>query len=371
MDVVLPNLYALMTQHGIGVGGIEAEAVMLGQTISMVLPEVVGYKLIGAVGPLVTSTDVVLTITKHLRQVGVVNKFVEFFGPGVSQLSIADRATIANMCPEYGATVGFFPVDDMSLKYLHQTGRDAQKVKAIELYLKAAGLYRHFSDADEDPTFSQVVELDLSKVVPSISEPKRPQDRVNVSDMKEDFRMCLENKVGFKGFAIEPSKQKDSVPFEYEGKKYTLRHGSVKAVEKGLTVAPYIKTSLSPGSGVVTYYLKESGVIPALEQLGFNLVGYGSYAIAGTVDIDFEKEPLGMDPSGQPVFLRDIWPSREELQEVERKHVLPAMFKEVYAKITQGNNSWNELQAPVSQLYPWSESSTYIKSPPFFDNMHT
>ncbi|KAL5469428.1 hypothetical protein EMCRGX_G030682 [Ephydatia muelleri] len=435
---------------GWGVGGIEAEAVMLGQTISMVLPEVVGYKLIGAVGPLVTSTDVVLTITKHLRQVGVVNKFVEFFGPGVSQLSIADRATIANMCPEYGATVGFFPVDDMSLKYLHQTGRDAQKVKAIELYLKAAGLYRHFSDADEDPTFSQVVELDLSKVVPSISGPKRPQDRVNVSDMKEDFRMCLENKVGFKGFAIEPSKQKDSVPFEYEGKKYTLRHGSVvisaitsctntsnpsvmmgagllakKAVEKGLTVAPYIKTSLSPGSGVVTYYLKESGVIPALEQLGFNLVGYGcmtcignsgplpepvseavekgdlvavgvlsgnrnfegrvnphtranylaspplciAYAIAGTVDIDFEKEPLGMDPSGQPVFLRDIWPSREELQEVERKHVLPAMFKEVYAKITQGNNSWNELQAPMSQLYPWSESSTYIKSPPFFDNM--
>eukprot|EP00731_Ephydatia_muelleri_P017816 Em0010g914a len=189
-----------------GVGGIEAEAIMLGQTISMVLPEVVGYKLIGAVGPLVTSTDVVLTITK---------------------LSIADRASIANMCPEYGATVGFFPVDDMSLKYLHQTGRDAQKVKAIELYLKAAGLYRHFSDADEDPTFSQVVELDLSKVVPSISGPKRPQDRVNVSDMKEDFRMCLENKVGFKGFAIEPSKQKDSVPFEYEGKKYTLRHGSV------------------------------------------------------------------------------------------------------------------------------------------------
>ncbi|KAL5469423.1 hypothetical protein EMCRGX_G030677 [Ephydatia muelleri] len=260
-----------------GVGGIEAEAIMLGQTISMVLPEVVGYKLIGAVGPLVTSTDVVLTITK---------------------LSIADRASIANMCPEYGATVGFFPVDDMSLKYLHQTGRDAQKVKAIELYLKAAGLYRHFSDADEDPTFSQVVELDLSKVVPSISGPKRPQDRVNVSDMKEDFRMCLENKVGFKGFAIEPSKQKDSVPFEYEGKKYTLRHGSVvisaitsctntsnpsvmmgagllakNTVEKGLTVAPYIKTSLSPGSRRVGV---KAVIAESFERIQrSNLVGMG------------------------------------------------------------------------------------------------
>jgi len=433
-----------------GVGGIEAEAVMLGQAISMVLPKVVGYKLTGKVGPLTTSTDVVLTITKHLRQIGVVGKFVEFFGPGVAELSIADRATIANMCPEYGATVGFFPVDDMSLKYLQQTGRDPHQIAYVEQYLRAVGMFRDFRNTSEDPTFSEVVELDLSSVVPSLSGPKRPHDRVPVAEMKQDFQMCLDNKVGFKGFHVDPARQKDTVPFIYQGKEYTLTHGSVvisaitsctntsnpsvmlcagllakKAVERGLTVAPYIKTSLSPGSGVVTYYLRESGVIPYLEQLGFHLVGYGcmtcignsgplpeevvqaiekkdlvavgvlsgnrnfegrinphtranylaspplctAYAIAGTVSIDFETEPLGLDPSGSPVFLRDIWPTRSELQEVERKYVIPAMFKEVYSKITQGNARWNALEAPDSLLYSWDPRSTYIKPPPFFEGM--
>jgi len=435
---------------GWGVGGIEAEAVMLGQAISMVLPKVVGYKLTGKVGPLTTSTDVVLTITKHLRQIGVVGKFVEFFGPGVAELSIADRATIANMCPEYGATVGFFPVDDMSLKYLQQTGRDPHQIAYVEQYLRAVGMFRDFRNTSEDPTFSEVVELDLSSVVPSLSGPKRPHDRVPVAEMKQDFQMCLDNKVGFKGFHVDPARQKDTVPFIYQGKEYTLMHGSVvisaitsctntsnpsvmlcagllakKAVERGLTVAPYIKTSLSPGSGVVTYYLRESGVIPYLEQLGFHLVGYGcmtcignsgplpeevveaiekkdlvvvgvlsgnrnfegrinphtranylaspplctAYAIAGTVSIDFETEPLGLDPSGCPVFLRDIWPTRSELQEVERKYVIPAMFKEVYSKITQGNARWNALEAPDSLLYSWDPRSTYIKPPPFFEEM--
>ncbi|CAH1251385.1 ACO1 [Branchiostoma lanceolatum] len=435
---------------GWGVGGIEAEAVMLGQAISMVLPQVVGYRITGQLNQLVTSTDVVLTITKHLRQVGVVGKFVEFFGPGVSQLSIADRATISNMCPEYGATVGYFPVDDMSMVYLKQTNRDEKKLEYIEAYLKACKMYRDFNNADQDPTFSQIVELDLSTVVPSVSGPKRPHDRVPVSDMKDDFQQCLDNKVSFKGFAIPKEKQSGAIPFTYDDKEYALNHGSVviaaitsctntsnpsvmlgagllakKAVEAGLTVKPYIKTSLSPGSGVVTYYLQESGVTPYLKQLGFDIVGYGcmtcignsgplpepvaeavekgdlvavgvlsgnrnfegrihpltranylaspplviAYAIAGTVSIDFETEPLGKTAEGKEIFLRDVWPTRAEIQEVERKNVVPAMFKDVYARIQDGNEAWNNLEASDAQLYPWDPKSTYIKSPPFFEEM--
>ncbi|EDO44943.1 predicted protein [Nematostella vectensis] len=435
---------------GWGVGGIEGEAVMLGQAISMVLPKVVGYKLVGGVNQLVTSTDIVLTITKDLRQRGVVGKFVEFFGPGVAELSIADRATIANMCPEYGATVGFFPVDDKSMLYLRQTGRDESKIAMIEAYLKASKLFRDYNDPSSDPVFSEVVELDLSTVVPSLSGPKRPHDRVSVSGMKEDFQQCLNNKIGFKGFGIPPEKQTDEAPFTFEGTEYKLRHGSVvisaitsctntsnpsvmlgagllakKAVQAGLSVSPYIKTSLSPGSGVVTYYLQESGVLPYLEQLGFSVVGYGcmtcignsgplsepvgeaiekgdlvacgilsgnrnfegrihpltranylaspplciAYAIAGTVLIDFEKDPLGKSSDGKDVFLRDIWPTRDEIQEVERQYVIPSMFKEVYSKIQTGNAQWNSLDAPDSLLYPWDEKSTYIKSPPFFEAM--
>uniref|UniRef100_A0A8C2R4A9 Cytoplasmic aconitate hydratase n=1 Tax=Capra hircus TaxID=9925 RepID=A0A8C2R4A9_CAPHI len=292
---------------GWGVGGIEAEAVMLGQPISMVLPQVIGYRLVGNPHPLVTSTDIVLTITKHLRQVGVVGKFVEFFGPGVAQLSIADRATIANMCPEYGATAAFFPVDEVSIKYLVQTGRDKEKVKHIKQYLQAVGMFRDFSDSSQDPDFAQVVELDLKTVVPCCSGPKRPQDKVAVSDMKKDFESCLGAKVGrFKGFQVAPDHHNDHKTFIYNNSKFTLAHGSVviaaitsctntsnpsvmlgagllakKAVDAGLSVKPYIKTSLSPGSGVVTYYLRESGVMPYLSQLGFDVVGYGCMTCIG------------------------------------------------------------------------------------------
>ncbi|XP_025080902.1 cytoplasmic aconitate hydratase-like isoform X2 [Pomacea canaliculata] len=435
---------------GWGVGGIEAEAVMLGQPISMVLPEVVGYRLTGEVGSLVTSTDVVLTITKHLRQVGVVGKFVEFFGPGVSTLSIADRATISNMCPEYGATVGFFPVDKQSLFYLRQTGRDEEKIKLIEQYLQASQLFRDYSNPDQDPVFSQVVELDLSTVVPCCSGPKLPHDKVPVTEMKPDFQSCLSNKIGRKGYGIPEDKLETKVPFIYDGQEYTLAHGSVviaaitsctntsnpsvmlgagllakKAVEVGLSVKPYIKTSLSPGSGVVTYYLRDSGVAEYLQKLGFEIVGYGcmtcignsgplpeevagaiekndlvacgvlsgnrnfegrihpltranylaspplviAYALAGTVLTDFEKEPLGMGAEGMPVFLRDIWPSRAEIQQIESHSVVPAMFQDVYSKISIGNTRWNSLEIPETDLYPWDPKSTYIKNPPFFENM--
>lgn len=435
---------------GWGVGGIEAEAVMLGQPISMVLPKVVGYKISGEPHSHVTSTDIVLSITKHLRQVGVVGKFVEFFGPGVSKLSIADRATIANMCPEYGATIGFFPVDARSIEYLRQTNRDETKIVFMEKYLKTVGLFRDFDDEKENPDFSEIHELNLADVVSSLSGPKRPHDRVSVSDMKSDFASCLESKVGFKGFGIAGDQMSRTIPFMFEENEYTLNHGSVliaaitsctntsnpsvmlgagllakKAVEAGLSVKPYIKTSLSPGSGVVTYYLNESGVMPYLDTLGFNVVGYGcmtcignsgplpetvveavdkgdlvccgvlsgnrnfegrihpntranylasplfviAYAIAGRVDIDFETQPLGTSADGKDIYLREIWPNRDEIQAVETKYVIPAMFKEVYGKITTSNANWNKLDAPEGILYPWDAASTYIKSPPFFSGM--
>lgn len=434
---------------GWGVGGIEAEAVMLGQAISMLLPQVVGYYLHGTLGPYITSTDLVLTITKNLRQLGVVGKFVEFYGPGVAALSIADRATIANMCPEYGATVGFFPVDSYSLEYLKQTNRPQLQIQLIETYLKATEQLRDYASGDE-PNFSKTVSLDLSTVVSSVSGPKRPNDRVSVTDMKTDFANCLSNKIGFKGFGIAENDLTASSKFMFNGSQYVIKHGSViiaaitsctntsnpsvmlgagllakNAVAAGLSVAPYIKTSLSPGSGVVTYYLQESGVIPALEQLGFDVVGYGcmtcignsgnldenianaiekndlvccgvlsgnrnfegrihpstranylaspllviAYAIAGTVNIDFETEPLGHGPDGSPIYLRDIWPSRNDIQTIEKKYVVPAMFQEVYSKIETGSPNWQSLNAPSGYLYPWDDASTYIKNPPFFDGM--
>ncbi|XP_052748149.1 cytoplasmic aconitate hydratase-like [Galleria mellonella] len=436
---------------GWGVGGIEAEAVMLGQAISMLLPKVVGYRLVGELNPLATSTDLVLTITKHLRSLGVVGKFVEFFGPGVAALSIADRATVANMCPEFGATLAHFPVDRRSLAYLAQTNRDTSRIKLIEEYLRVTKQFRDYNDPEQDPVFSEVVELDLSTVVTSVSGPKRPQDRVSVSVMKKDFQECLTNKVGFKGYGLSPAQLSASGNFTFsDGSTYTITHGSViiaaitsctntsnpsvmlgagllakKAVANGLKVLPYIKTSLSPGSGVVTYYLRESGVIPYLEKLGFDIVGYGcmtcignsgpiddniantieknelvccgvlsgnrnfegrihpntranylaspllviAYALAGTVDIDFETQPLGKRADGSPVFLRDIWPTRAEIQEVENQFVIPGMFKEVYGKIEQGSPSWQALDVPQGKLYGWDPNSTYIKKPPFFDGM--
>ncbi|XP_053622343.1 cytoplasmic aconitate hydratase-like [Plodia interpunctella] len=436
---------------GWGVGGIEAEAVMLGQAISLLLPKVVGYKLVGELNPLATSTDLVLTITKHLRSLGVVGKFVEFFGPGVTALSIADRATVANMCPEFGATVAHFPVDTRSLGYLAQTNRPKEKIDVIEAYLRATKQFRNYENPNEDPIFSEVVELDLSTVVTSVSGPKRPQDRVSVAVMKKDFQDCLTNKVGFKGYGLSRAQLSASGSFTAaDGRRHTITHGAViiaaitsctntsnpsvmlgagllakKAVENGLSVLPYIKTSLSPGSGVVTYYLKESGVVPYLEKLGFNIVGYGcmtcignsgpiddnisntieknelvccgvlsgnrnfegrihpntranylaspllviAYALAGTVDIDFETQPLGKRSDGSPVFLRDIWPTRAEIQEVENKHVIPGMFKEVYAKIELGSPSWQALSVPQGKLYGWDPNSSYIKKPPFFDGL--
>uniref|UniRef100_H3CI89 Cytoplasmic aconitate hydratase n=1 Tax=Tetraodon nigroviridis TaxID=99883 RepID=H3CI89_TETNG len=437
---------------GWGVGGIEAEAVMLGQPISMVLPQVVGYRLSGVPDGFVTSTDIVLTVTKHLRQVGVVGKFVEFFGPGVARLSIADRATIANMCPEYGATAAFFPVDDASIRYLEQTGREPETLATVRDYLKAVGMLRDYADAGQDPEFTQVVELDLGTVAPCCSGPKRPQDRVPLSQMKEDFESCLGAKQGFKGFQVAAEHHAATVPFRFDGAEYLLGHGSVviaaitsctntsnpsvmlaagllakKAVQRGLSVRPYIKTSLSPGSGVVTYYLRESGVLAYLAQLGFEVVGYGcmtcignsgplpepvveaitqgdlvaagvlsgnrnfegrvhpntranylaspplvvAYALAGTVRMDFERQPLGVDAEGTAVYLRDIWPSREEIQAVERAFVIPSMFQEVYQKMEKVNQSWNALAASSDTLYSWDPDSTYIKSPPFFQRAET
>ncbi|XP_057666021.1 cytoplasmic aconitate hydratase-like isoform X2 [Diorhabda carinulata] len=416
---------------GWGVGGIEAEAVMLGQSISMLLPKVVGYKLYGKLNEYVTSTDLVLTITKHLRQLGVVGKFVEFYGPGVAVLSIADRATIANMCPEYGATVGYFPIDEICLEYLRKTNRSEEQVKVIEAYLKATNQLRNYTSESQEPIFSKKEGLDLSTVEPSVSGPKRPNDRVSVKDMKQDFLNCLPNKTGFKGFGIPNEKLNTAVKFTYEGAEYTLRHGSVvigaitsctntsnpsvmigggllakNAVNAGLTVAPYIKTSLSPGSAVVTNYLKDSDVMSSLEKLGFAVVGYGcmtcignsgsidenivnaieendlvccgvlsgnrnfeAYSIAGRVDIDFEKEPLGKGSDGRDIYLRDIIPTRKDILDIEHKFVTPAIFKEVYGKIEKGSNNWRKLDAPTGDLYPWSSASTYIKKPPFFEGM--
>ncbi|KAM9568889.1 iron-responsive element-binding protein 2 isoform 2-T2 [Salvelinus alpinus] len=435
---------------GWGVGGIESEAVMLGQPISLTLPQVVGCRLVGSVNILATSIDIVLGITKHLRQAGIAGKFVEFFGPGVSQLSVPDRTTIANMCPEYNATVSFFPVDHVTLKHFKQTNFTEEKLELLEAYLKAVKLFRSYEDSSEDPQFSEVIEINLSSMVPHVSGPKRPQDRVAVSSMKEDFQSCLNEKVGFKGFHISKEKQESLVPFLHGGQEYKLAHGSVviaavisctnncnpsvmltagllakKAVEAGLIVKPYIRTSLAPGSGMVTHYLNTSGVLPYLSQLGFEVIGYGcatcvgntaplpetvseaikegdlvacgvlsgnrhfegrlcdcvranylaspplvvAYAIAGTVSINFEKEPLGVTSEGKEVYLRDVWPTREEVQQIEQDKVISSIFTELRARREKGNTFWNNLECPDSVVFPWDPKSTYIRSPSFFNKL--
>uniref|UniRef100_A0A8C4YKX0 Iron-responsive element-binding protein 2 n=1 Tax=Gopherus evgoodei TaxID=1825980 RepID=A0A8C4YKX0_9SAUR len=425
---------------GWGVGGIETEAVMLGMPVALTLPEVVGCELTGLASPLATSIDVVLSITKQLRQAGVAGKFVEFFGTGVSQLSVADRTTIANMCPEYGAILSFFPVDNVTLKHLKHTGKDEIKLESMEAYLKAVKLFRNNQISSEEPEYTQIIQIDLSSITPYVSGPKRPQDRVAITNMKSDFQACLNEKIGFKGFQIATEKQNDIVPVEYEGNEYRLSHGSVviaavisctnncnpsvmlaagllarKAVEAGLMVKPYIRTSLSPGSGMVTHYLSSSGVLPYLSKLGkFEVVGYGcstcvgntaplpeairnaikqgdlvacrlcdcvranylaspplvvAYAIAGTVNIDFQTEPLGIDPNGKNIYLHDVWPTREELQQVEEEYVISSMFKELKEKMEKGNKRWNFLEAPESVLFPWDLKSTYIRCPSFFDKL--
>jgi len=391
-----------------------------------------------------------LAVTAALRKKDVVEKFVEFFGPGVAQLAIADRATVSNMSPEYGATIGYFPMDNNSLEYLRLTGRDEKKIAYIEAYLKAQGLFVDYRDEKSYPQFTDVLEIDLSTIKPALAGPKRPQDFVFLKDMKKDFISSLENKVGFKGYGLKENERTRTVPFDFEGKQYNLNHGDVviaaitsctntsnpnvmvaagllakKAVEKGLHVNKWVKTSLAPGSGVVTEYLTRSGLLPYLDKLGFNLVGYGcttcignsgplpdevdkaiqtgdlvavgvlsgnrnfegrihpnvranylaspplvvAYALAGTAKLDFETEPIGKGTDGNPVFLRDIWPSHEEVAEVVAKNVVREMFTEVYSRVTQGTSEWNSLKAANSQLYPWDEKSTYIHSPPFFAQM--
>uniref|UniRef100_A0A453J4F9 Aconitate hydratase n=1 Tax=Aegilops tauschii subsp. strangulata TaxID=200361 RepID=A0A453J4F9_AEGTS len=373
---------------GWGVGGIEAEATMLGQPMSMVLPAVVGFKLSGKLRNGVTATDLVLTVTQMLRKHGVVGKFVEFYGGGMGELSLADRATIANMAPEYGATMGFFPVDAKTLDYLKLTGRSDETVAMIETYLRANNMFVDYKQVQAERVYSSYLELDLDEVEPCLSGPKRPHDRVTLKNMKSDWLSCLDNKVGFK-------------------------------------VKPWIKTSLAPGSGVVKKYLDKSGLQKYLNQLGFNIVGYGcttcignsgdldesvaaaitdndvvaaavlsgnrnfegrvhaltranylaspplvvAYALAGTVNIDFEKEPVGISKDGKEVYFRDIWPTTDEIAEVVKASVLPDMFKGTYEAITKGNPMWNELPVSASTLYPWDPKSTYIHEPPYFKDM--
>lgn len=429
---------------GWGVGGIEAEAVMLGQPIYMLLPEVVGFKLSGKAKEGVTATDVTLTIVQMLRKKGVVGKFVEFYGDGISNMSLPDRATIANMAPEYGATMGFFPIDEESLRYLRRTGRDEATVQLVERYTKLQGLFR--TDETADPVFTDTLYLDLSTVEPSLAGPKRPQDRIALKDVKAEFKKSLTSTEATKGFSLTQDKLANKGVYT-NGTTIEMHHGDVviaaitsctntsnpsvmlgagilakKAVEKGLRVKPYVKTSLAPGSRVVTEYLKEAGLTPYLDQLGFNLVGYGcttcignsgplpdgvekaikegdlvvsgvlsgnrnfegrihasvkanylaspplvvAYAIAGTVDIDLVNDPIGTDKEGKPVYLKDIWPTSEEIAAHLDNAVRPDIFHKMYNGIADSNEDWNAIPVTGGELFDWDEKSTYIQEPPFF-----
>lgn len=422
---------------GWGVGGIEAEAAMLGQPISMLIPQVVGMKLLGKLQEGVTATDLVLTVTNVLRKKGVVGKFVEFFGPGLQHLSLADRATIANMAPEYGATCGFFPVDHATIEYLQLTGRDEQTIALVEAYSKAQGLWH--DTTTPDPIFSETLELDLSSVEPSLAGPKRPQDRVSLPQLQGAFDKLL----------TETNRENEkNTPYKTEG-GYDLHHGDVviaaitsctntsnpsvlmaagllakKAVEKGLTRKPWVKSSLAPGSQVVTTYLEKADLQRHLDALGFELVGYGcttcignsgplptnvadaitkndlvvsavlsgnrnfegrvhpqvkanwlaspplvvAFALAGTTQIDLTKDPIGKDKKGNPVYLKDIWPTNAEVA-AEVSKVSNQMFRQQYADVFSGPQEWQMMDAPEGQTYTWREDSTYIQHPPFFDGM--
>ncbi|HEY2384178.1 MAG TPA: aconitate hydratase AcnA [Terriglobia bacterium] len=427
---------------GWGVGGIEAEGAMLGQPLSMLIPLVVGFKLHGEMPEGATATDAVLTVTQMLRAKGVVGKFVEFYGPGLSSLSLADRATIANMAPEYGATIGFFPIDAETLNYLRLSGRDPEHVNLVEAYAKAQGLFRTASTAD--PIFSDTLELDLSTVEPSLAGPSRPQDRVPLSKSKQAFEQALP------ALLSKQTKKVTTVEVVDDGEKYDVGHGSVviaaitsctntsnpsvmiaagllakKAVERGLHVKPWVKTSLAPGSRVVSDYLKDTGLMPYLESLRFHLVGYGcttcignsgplpepvasivkdnglvvaavlsgnrnfegrinplvranylaspplvvAYALAGRMDIDLHSEPLGIDTKGHPVYLRDVWPTQKEVMNAVSSSVKAEMFRTAYEESLQGDDRWKGVQAPAGELFQWDPASTYVKKPPYFDNM--
>jgi aconitate hydratase len=425
---------------GWGVGGIEAEACMLGQPLSMLLPEVIGFKLTGALKEGVTATDLVLTVTQMLRKLGVVGKFVEFYGPGLNHLSLADRATIANMAPEYGATCGFFPVDEETLHYLSVSGRTPSRVELVDKYAKAQGLFR--TGTAPDPVFSDVIELDLETVVPSMAGPKRPEGRMALEAVGQGFKTALAN---------EYKKTEDAeTRYPVEGKTYDLGHGDVviaaitsctntsnpnvligagllarNAIARGLSVKPWVKTSLAPGSQVVAEYLTNSGLQKDLDKLGFNLVGFGcttcignsgplppevsksinehglvaaavlsgnrnfegrvspdvqanylaspplvvAHAIAGTVTKDLATEPLGFDKKGNPVYLREIWPSSEEIEAFVDKFVTKKIFKARYGNVFEGDAHWRKVKVPVGETYRWDMGSTYVQNPPYFEGI--
>jgi aconitate hydratase len=435
---------------GWGVGGIEAEAAMLGQPIYILMPKVVGMKLHGELREGVTATDLVLTVTEILRKKGVVDKFVEFYGPGISKMSLPDRATVANMAPEYGATMGFFPVDDETLNYLRRTGRSGEDVERVERYTKEQGLFH--AEETPEPEFTDSLELDISTVEPSLAGPKRPQDRITLDDMKSEFRKALVAPPKQRGFGLENQDLPRTVQVAFNGTRATLGHGSVviaaitsctntsnpsvlvaaglvakKAAERGLTIPPYVKTSLAPGSKVVTEYLREAGLIGSLADLGFHIVGYGcttcignsgplpqpvtealgenplvaasvlsgnrnfegrvhslvkanylaspplvvAYALAGTVDIDLTQQPLGKDVDGKPVYLKEVWPTTDEVAEAVDRAIRPEMFRKAYEGVWESNAEWNEIPVEGGQLYQWKEESTYIQEPPFFTDLTT
>lgn len=434
---------------GWGVGGIEAEAGMLGQPLYFVTPEVIGFKLNGELQEGATATDLALTVVEMLRKKGVVGKFVEFYGDGLSNISLADRATVANMAPEYGATMGFFPVDDETLNYLKLTGRDDELISLVKAYYEEQGLYR--KDGMESPVFSDTIELDLATVVPSLAGPKRPQDRIELANMKETWNKTVNAPVEKGGFGLSEEAVKQEVEVNHpNGDKSVLKPGSVvitaitsctntsnpsvmlgaglvakKAVEKGLTKPTYVKSSLTPGSRVVTDYLVNAGLLEYLEKLGFNVAGYGcatcignsgplpdevskavednnltvasvisgnrnfegrvhaqvkanylaspplvvAYALAGTVDIDLAKDPIGYDKSNQPVYLKDIWPTNAEIKEAINIAMDPELFRSQYSSVFTANERWNQIEVPEGLLYDWDESSTYIQNPPFFEGL--
>lgn len=436
---------------GWGVGGIEAEAGMLGQPLYFVTPEVIGFKLIGSLAEGATATDLALTVTQILRKKGVVGKFVEFFGPGLSNISLADRATVANMAPEYGATIGFFPVDNETLNYLRGTGRSEEQIELVASYYQAQGMFR--TDETPDPIFSDVIELDLGSIVPSLAGPKRPQDRVELTNMKESFNDIIRTPIDKGGYGLTEEKISQTVTVQHPGGEVSkfgtgavviaaitsctntsnpsvmLGAGLVakKAVERGLKKPAYVKSSLTPGSLVVTEYLEKAGLLESLEALGFYVAGYGcatcignsgplpdevgqaiadndmtvaavlsgnrnfegrvhaqvkanylaspplvvAYALAGTVNIDLANDPIGFDQNDQPVYLKDIWPTSQEIKEAIETAVTPQMFRDKYEHVFTQNERWNQIAAPQGELYEWDAKSTYIQNPPFFTNLGT
>jgi aconitate hydratase len=436
---------------GWGVGGIEAEAAMLGQPMSMLIPQVVGFRLHGRLREGSTATDLVLTVTEVLRKTGVVGKFVEFFGPGVASLSLADRATIANMAPEYGATCGIFPIDEETLRYMRFTGRSSSDVEVVEAYAREQGVFHDASSPEA--TYTSVLDLDLAGVEPSVAGPKRPQDRVPLFETRKSFEQALPSLVKPKKKGPAASQAGDSTDVgvtRSSDPSPTVKNGSVviaaitsctntsnpsvliaaglvakKAVEAGLEVRPWVKTSLAPGSKVVTEYLAQAGLTPYLEKLKFHTVGYGcttcignsgplpppiadaidardlvvasvlsgnrnfegrinpdvranylmspplvvAYALAGRIDIDLDKEPLGEGKGGKPVYLRDVWPSSNEIADIMAKAITPAMFEKSYAVVFEGDERWRKLDVPIGETYAWDDASTYIKHPPYFEGM--